>query len=54
MKDKRASFYQSIDFVNVLFERTLTEKSVRNWLPHIPFMFDVQIAQGKVFNKKTI
>ena len=47
-KDKRSTFYQSVDFVNVLFERTLTEESERNWLPHVPFMFDIEIVQGKV------
>jgi len=44
-QDKRSTFYQSVDFVNVLFERTLTEKSERNWLPHVPFMFDIEIVK---------
>ena len=47
-KDKRPTFYQAIDFVNVLYERTLTEGSERNWLPHVPFMFDIDIVTGTV------
>ena len=47
--DKRPTFYQAIDFVNVLYERTLTEGSERNWLPHVPFMFDIDIVTGSVF-----
>merc|ERR1712131_392745 len=42
-KDQRPTFYQTIDFVNVLYERTLTEGSERNWMPHVPFMFDIDI-----------
>lgn len=42
---RRSTFYQSVDFVNVLFETTLTKKSERNWLPHIPIMFDIDIMK---------
>ena len=50
-KDFRPTFYQTLDFVNVLYERTLTEGSERNWLPHVPFMFDIDIVTGTVFTQ---
>merc|ERR1712131_338284 len=40
--DHRPAFYQAIDFVNVLYERTLV-KDKRHWLPHIPYMFNKRI-----------
>ena len=45
-KDHRPAFYQSLDFVNVLYEKTLTEGSERNWIPHVPLMFDIEIIKG--------
>ena len=45
-KDHRPAFYQAIDFVNILYERTLTENK-RHWLPHIPYMFNRKIMRGK-------
>ena len=44
--DQREAFYQSVDFVNVLFERTLTQGTERYYLPHVPFMFDIEIIKG--------
>jgi len=43
-KDHRPAFYQAIDFVNILYERTLTENK-RHWLPHIPYMFNRKIMR---------
>ena len=45
-KDQREAYFQSIDFVNVLYEKTLTQGSERNNLPHIPCMFDIEIIEG--------
>ena len=45
--DKRSAYFQTIDFVNILFERTLTKGSTRNWIPHMPMMFDIHIIKGK-------
>ena len=47
-KDHRETFFQSIDFVNVLYERSLTRGSERNNLPHVPYMFDIEIIKGKI------
>ena len=45
-KDHREAYFQSIDFVNVLYEKTLTQGSERNNLPHVPCMFDIEIIKG--------
>ena len=45
-KDHREAYFQSIDFVNVLYERSLTQGSERNNLPHVPYMFDIEIIKG--------
>ena len=46
--DHRIAFLQKLDFVNVLFERTLTKRNLtRNWIPHMPIMFDIEIIKGK-------
>ena len=44
--DHREAYFQSIDFVNVLYERSLTQGSERNNLPHVPYMFDIEIIKG--------
>ena len=45
-KDNREAYFQSLDFVNVLYEKTLTEGSERNWISHVPLMFDIEIIKG--------
>ena len=45
-KDNRVAYFQSLDFVSVLYERTLRAGSERNKIPHIPLMFDSDIVQG--------
>ena len=40
--DRRAAYYQAIDFVSVLYDRTLS-KSQRHMIPHVPHMFDKRI-----------
>ena len=44
--DHRPAFYQSIDFVNVLFETTLAEGTKRYDVPHVPLMMDIEIIKG--------
>ena len=41
-KDHRQSFYSSIDFVDILFDKSFGERT-RYWLDHIPIMFNRRI-----------
>ena len=46
--DHRILFLQTLDFVNILFERTLKKRNfIRNWIPHMPIMLDIEIITGK-------
>ena len=46
--DNRILFLQTLDFVNILFERTLKKRNfTRNWIPHMPIMLDIEIITGK-------
>ena len=45
-KDNRIAYFQSLDFVSVLYEKTLLQGSERNRIPHVPLMFDIEIIKG--------
>ena len=47
----REAYFQSLDFVSVLYEKTLKGKSERNKIPHIPLMCDIEIVKGHFYNK---
>ena len=47
-EDQRDAFSRTLDFVMILFEKTLKAGSQRNWFPHMPFMFDIELIEGTI------
>lgn len=47
-EDQRDAFSRTLDFVMILFEKTLKSGSQRNWIPHMPFMFDIELIEGTI------